>query len=98
MKPVRAICVLVFALLAMLFMTGCATYKTISSADTNSAKVFSGTRLDVMAMTGTSPHTRKFKVGPPEYPVLDLPFSVVLDTMIFPSTLSVATYECVFEQ
>jgi uncharacterized protein YceK len=58
--------------------------------------VFSGTRLDANAITGNEIGIRKSGVTPPSYPLLDLPFSLVADTLIFPLTFSVATYEFVF--
>src|SRR5207249_6805701 len=36
----------------LLSSTGCATYRTISTAEQGSPKVFSGTRLDVSAIRG----------------------------------------------
>ncbi len=94
---VSSIRVAALAALVTLSATGCATYTTISAADDKSAKVFSGTRLDAMAITGIPPHTEEFKVAPPDHPALDLPFSMVLDAAIFPLTFSVAAYVFVFE-
>jgi uncharacterized protein YceK len=39
----------------------------------------------------------KSKAEPPEYPLADIAFSAVLDTIILPVTFPVATYELVFE-
>lgn len=97
MKITRKICVILVAAFVTLSTTGCATYTTISAADTRTAKVFSGTRLDAIAIAGGAPHTEKFKVPPPVSPVLDIPFSFVLDVAILPLTFSVALYEFVFE-
>jgi uncharacterized protein YceK len=77
--------------------TGCATYRTISEAVPGSPKVFSGTRLDINAIAGNEIGIRKFKVAPPPYPLVDLPFSLLLDTLILPLTLPVATSELLFE-
>ncbi len=77
--------------------TGCATYRTISEAAPGSPKVFSGTRLDINVIRGNEIGIRKFKVAPPPYPTVDLPFSIFLDTLIFPLTFSVAAYEFIFE-
>ena len=60
--------------------------------------VFSGTRLDVKAITGDEIGIRKFRATPPSYPLVDLPFSLVADTLLFPLTFSVATYEFVFDR
>ena len=77
--------------------TGCATYRTISEAAPGSPKVFSGTRLDIDAMRDNEIGVRKFKVAPPPYPIVDLPFSLLLDTLIFPLTFSAAAHELIFE-
>jgi uncharacterized protein YceK len=77
-------------------LTGCATYRTISEVEPGGPMVFSGTRLDIEAISGDDIGIRKFKATPPPYPLLDLPFSVVADTAIFPLAFSVATYEFVF--
>jgi uncharacterized protein YceK len=77
--------------------TGCATYRTISEAAPGSPKVFSGTRLDINVIRGNEMGIRKFKVAPPTYPMVDLPFSLLLDTFILPLTVPVATYEFIFE-
>jgi uncharacterized protein YceK len=77
--------------------TGCATYRTISTAEVGTAKVFSGTRLDAIAIRGEKPSTRKFKAAPPENPAIDLPFSLALDLLILPLTVPSALYELVFE-
>ena len=60
--------------------------------------MYSGTRLDYSAVTENREGLGKFKAEAPRYPLLDIPFSVVLDTVLLPVTLSVATYELVFEQ
>lgn len=62
--------------------SGCATYTTISEARPGSAKVFSGTRLDVRAIAGETAKTKEFVVLPQKYPLLDLPFSFVLDAVL----------------
>jgi len=77
--------------------TGCATYTTISVASPGSPKVFSGARLDINAIGGNESGIKKFKVAPPPYPIVDLPFSLLFDTLIFPLTFSIATFEFIFE-
>jgi uncharacterized protein YceK len=76
--------------------TGCATVSTISAVEPGSPKVLSGTRLDISAIEGDEIAIRKFKAAPPVHAILDLPFSVFLDLLIFPLTFSVATYEVLF--
>jgi uncharacterized protein YceK len=59
--------------------------------------VYAGTRLDVHAIAGSEVGLRKFPVPPPRYPWLDLPFSLLLDTLMIPLTLLVASYEALSE-
>lgn len=79
-------------------LTGCATIRTVPTLGSpGSPKVFSGTRLDFNAAAGNEAGLAKFSATPPAYPVIDLPFSALLDLFLLPLTLSVATYELVFE-
>lgn len=80
-----------------LLLSGCATYTTISEAQRGTAKVFSGTRLDIKAIRGDRLPTKAFKSKPPSHPALDLPFSLAMDVFIFPMTSSAVIYESVFE-
>ena len=81
----------------LLSSTGCATYRTISTAEQGSPKVFSGTRLDVSAIRGDEVALRKFKADPPRYPLVDLPFSIGFDIAILPLTVPIATGELLFK-
>ena len=96
MHTVNRICVGAMTALLLLTETGCATYHTISEARPGSAKVFSGTRLDVRALGGETAVTRRFTAPAPAHPALDLPFSFVLDMVFLPLTTSAALYEFVF--
>jgi uncharacterized protein YceK len=91
--------VLVGALVAIfaVCIEGCATYRTISTAGPGSPKVLSGTRLDLVAIRGDQIAIKRFRVEPPGYPLVDVPFSFAFDLLIFPLTTSVAAYEYVFE-
>lgn len=81
----------------VLLSTGCATYRTISAVTHGSPRVYSGTRLDINAISDNHAALKKFDVETPEHPVLDLPASIVLDTVIFPLTSSSALYEMFIE-
>ena len=81
----------------LLSSTGCATYRTISTAEQGSPKVFSGTRLDVSAIRGDEVALRKFKADPPRYPLVDLPLSIGFDIAILPLTVPIATGELLFK-
>lgn len=79
-------------------LNGCATVRTMPTLGSyGSPKVYSGTRLDFNAVTGNTAGVKRFKTEPPEYPLADIAFSAILDTIILPVTLPVATYELVFE-
>lgn len=68
----------------------------MSAVEPGSPKVLSGTRLNINAIVGDEIAIRKFNVAPPAYPMLDLPFSLFLDLLIFPLTSSAAIYEALF--
>ena len=80
---------LVFALLVVLSATGCATVRTLDAAKPGAPLVYSGTRLDLYAMQGGCCAADRFGAEAPKYPGLDLPGSMVLDTVLLP--LSVLT-------
>lgn len=75
---------------ALLLSTGCATYKTISviKYGSSSPRIYSGTRLNIYAISDNRYALKKFDVKPPEYPILDLPTSFALDTLLLPMTAS----------
>lgn len=75
---------------AVFLFSGCATYKTISAAKYGSSSplIYSGARLDIHAISDNRYQLKKFGVAPPKYPLLDLPASFVLDTLILPMTVS----------
>jgi uncharacterized protein YceK len=76
----------------------CATIRTMPTLSSyGSPKVFSGVRLDYNAATENISALGKFKAEAPTHPLIDLLFSAILDTVILPVTLSVATYELIFE-
>ena len=93
MKIARYVSIVPTAVLLLAFSSGCATYRTISTAEQGGPKVFSGARLDVSAVLGDEVGLRKFKTDPPRYPLVDLPFSIALDTAILPLTVRAATGE-----
>ena len=93
MKFPRSVSVVPAVILLLSFLSGCATYRTISTAEQGSPKVLSGARLDVSAILGDELALRKFKTDPPRYPLVDLPFSIGLDAVILPLTARAATGE-----
>ena len=86
----------IFAALAF-GLYGCATIRTMPSLATpEHPKIYSGARLDFHAITGHEESLKRFKAEPPEHPLIDFPFSAILDTVILPVTFSVASYEFLF--
>jgi len=76
---------------------GCGTIRTMPTlASYDAPKIYSGTRLDFYAATGNEASLTPFSAKPPEYPLIDIPFSFILDTIILPVTISVAGYKLVF--
>jgi uncharacterized protein YceK len=97
MKILKSTTLAFVATLVLSTTTGCATYRTISEAESGSPKVYSGTRLDMNTLRHDDIGVSKFKVNPPQHPLIDLPFSFVFDTAIFPLTFSVVAYEALFK-
>ena len=84
-------------LTTLIGLNGCGTIRTMPALGSyDSPKVYSGTRLDFSAITKNEPKMKRFSTTPPEYPLIDFPFSLILDTIILPMTIPVATYEVVF--
>lgn len=85
-------------LVALVFgLNGCATIRTMPSLATpEHPKIYSGSRLDYGAISKNGESLKKFKAEAPEHPLIDFPFSVILDTVILPITFSVASYEFLF--
>ena len=97
MKIPRSVWIVPVAVLSLSLSSGCATYRTISTAEQGSSKVFSGTRLDVSAIRGDEVALRKFKAVPPRYPLVDLPLSIGFDIAILPLTVPIAAGELLFK-
>lgn len=98
---IRCLASIAFFIALLLSVSGCATVETISSATYGSPMVYSGTRLDVHTLAGNRKHLsrlkEKYNIHRVKYPLADLPFSFLLDSLIFPLTSSVALYNLVFE-
>jgi uncharacterized protein YceK len=67
-------------------LSGCATFKTLDAHLPLDQRLFiySGTRLDWAALAKNDVALRKFKVAQPHYPLVDLPLSLVVDSMFLP--------------
>ncbi|MEG0248903.1 MAG: YceK/YidQ family lipoprotein [Pseudomonas sp.] len=71
------------ALLAAV-VSGCASVRTLDAAKPGAPIVYSGTRLDLYAMQGGCCAMDRFGAEAPQYPGLDLPASMLLDTLLLP--------------
>ncbi len=89
-------------LIFMLSTTGCETLTTASHFTSESPKIYSGTRFDIHASAHHEDILRVYKekhgVEPPAYPKLDLPFSLLFDTIILiPLVMPVVLYQALFD-
>lgn len=79
-------------------LQGCGTIRTMPSLATpEHPKVYSGARLDFHAIAKNEERLKQFKAESPKHPLIDFPFSLILDTVILPVTFPVATYEFFFD-
>lgn len=86
----------------LLLTTSCATARTVNHFSEGSPLIYSGTRLDIQAISKNEEvlqiYREKHGVEPPGYPEIDLPFSFVLDTVLLvPVVLPLALYRAVLE-
>ena len=77
---------MVYGGICIIGLSGCATFTTLDAHLPLNQRIFiySGTRLDWAALAKNDSALRKFKVAPPRYPLIDLPFSFALDSMFLP--------------
>jgi uncharacterized protein YceK len=77
---------LVTGCFCIIALSGCATFNTLDTELPLNERMFvySGTRLDWVAITKNHPALKKIKVEPPQYPLVDLPISFILDSFFFP--------------
>ncbi|MBJ9977410.1 YceK/YidQ family lipoprotein [Pseudomonas sp. S75] len=64
--------------------TGCATVRTLDANQPGAPVVYAGTRLDLYAINGGCCAGDRFGTEAPRYPHLDLPGSMLLDTLLLP--------------
>ena len=77
----------------LLFLSGCATNSTLSQpVHDNKPLVMSGVRLNLASLRNEPAVPERFGVSPPDYPLLDLPFSAFLDTLVIGYTVPVALF------
>ena len=76
-------------LMAVLMSSGCASVRTLDAAQAGAPVIYSGTRLDWYSVQGGCYPVERFGAQAPKYAALDLPFSLLLDTLLLPWALAV---------
>jgi uncharacterized protein YceK len=69
-------------------LQGCASVSTLNGAKTDLPIIYSGTRLDWYALHGGCCPEPRYGSAAPSYPGIDLPFSLLLDTLVLPFTVA----------
>jgi uncharacterized protein YceK len=72
----------------VLLLSGCATVRTLHAAKPGAPIVYSGTRLDWYSLNGGCCPMDRFGAKAPRHAGLDLPASVLLDTLVLPLSLA----------
>jgi uncharacterized protein YceK len=78
----------VLLLTALLGSGGCASVRTLDAAQAGAPVIYSGTRLDWYSLQGGCYPVERFGAHAPKYAALDLPFSILLDTLLLPWALA----------
>lgn len=90
-KPLIGTCKKIgFGMICAVVLSGCATIKTLDDAHLPLNRrifIYSGTRFDWAVLTENEVTLRKFHVDPLDYPLIDLPLSVALDSLFLPLTV-----------
>lgn len=87
----------IVSVIILVSLSGCATLSSINNANPGFPIFFSGTRFDANALQSNKIALKKYRVKPPKYPLVDLPFSFVADLFISPLSGGAALYETIFE-
>ena len=81
----------------LIALSGCATTSTLSQpVHERRPLVMSGVRLDLASLRQDAGVTERFGVSPPDYPLLDLPFSALFDIFALGYTVPVALFRATF--
>ncbi|WP_415844100.1 YceK/YidQ family lipoprotein [Stutzerimonas zhaodongensis] len=75
-------------LLPLLLLSGCGTVRTLDAGKPGAPIVYSGTRLDWYSLNGGCCPVDRFGAEAPRYAALDLPASLLLDTLLLPFSLA----------
>ncbi|WP_420826715.1 YceK/YidQ family lipoprotein [Azomonas macrocytogenes] len=76
------------ALLALVLLPGCASFRTLNSKQPNVPLIYSGTRLNWYALHDGCCAKERFGAQAPKHAAIDLPASVLLDTLVLPFTVA----------
>ena len=71
-------------LLSLSLLGGSASVRTLDAAKPGAPIIYSGTRLDWYSLNGGCCPQDRFGAVAPKYPMLDLPASALLDTLLLP--------------
>lgn len=77
-----------YLLLACLALGGCASLRTLDAAQADAPIIYSGTRLDWYSLNDGCCPLQRFGALPPRYAALDLPASLLLDTLLLPLAIA----------
>lgn len=75
--------------IVIVFSSGCASVRTLDAAQAGAPVIYSGTRLDWYSLQGGCYPVERFGAQAPKYAALDLPLSLLLDTVLLPWALAV---------
>ncbi|MEX6503437.1 YceK/YidQ family lipoprotein [Pseudomonas zhanjiangensis] len=76
-------------LLGLLVLGGCASVRVLDAAKPGAPLIYAGARLDWYSLNGGCCPLDRFGAEAPKYAALDLPASVLLDTLLLPFALAV---------
>jgi uncharacterized protein YceK len=81
--------VILLGIICIVELSACATFNMLNSDLPLPQRLFiySGTRLDWAAITNNEAALKRFKVDPPCEPLIDLPFSFALDSILLPNSI-----------
>ena len=84
------LCAILGMMLLILPLIGCATYASLEHGEAGSPLVFGGTRIDLDRVVNQSENNAWLDKQAIYNPVLDMPFSMVSDTLLVPYTVFLA--------
>ena len=80
-------------LLLNVALTGCGTFRSHDGPRADAPRIYSGVRLDMAVLQGDESYIKRYKLTPPDYPLLDLPFSFAFDSLLLPLAIFRTGYQ-----